>query len=104
MRSALALAAICACLLGSAWAQPKPLPEKPAQQGAHGDLLGAPNDADTALRAHDLGGSCFVVEREPGDAGGLRIPQQVVCPTFAPPEVGSAEAPPNPALSPAPKR
>jgi hypothetical protein len=27
-------------------------------------------------------GRCIEVEREPGPAGGLRIPRQTVCPTF----------------------
>lgn len=29
-------------------------------------------------------GRCIEVEREPGPDGGLRIPTQAVCPTFAP--------------------
>lgn len=98
MRHVLALAAMGACLLGSAWAQTKPPPEKPAQQ-AYDDLLGAPDQAP-ALRTHDLGGGCFVIEREPGAAGGLRIPEQVVCPPFAAPEARPPEAPPIPAPSP----
>lgn len=29
-------------------------------------------------------GRCIEVEREPGPEGGLRVPRQNVCPTFAP--------------------
>lgn len=29
-------------------------------------------------------GRCIEAEREPGPEGGLRIPRQTVCPTFAP--------------------
>lgn len=29
-------------------------------------------------------GRCIEAEREPGPDGGLRIPRQAVCPTFAP--------------------
>jgi len=28
--------------------------------------------------------ACFVIEREPGAQGGLRIPRQIVCPPFKP--------------------
>ena len=30
--------------------------------------------------------SCFEIEREPGNAGGLRIPRQTVCPSAASPQ------------------
>lgn len=102
MRGVLALAAVCGCLLGSASAQTKAPPQKPSEHEVHDDdLLGAPNEApETALRTHDLGGACFVIEREPDNAGGLRIPQQVVCPPFAAPEARPEEAPLVPAPSP----
>lgn len=29
-------------------------------------------------------GRCIEIEREPGPDGGLRVPRQTVCPTFAP--------------------
>lgn len=40
---------------------------------------------ETRLRVSDIDEStCFEIEREPGEEGGLRIPRQTVCPSAAP--------------------
>ena len=44
-------------------------------------------DGEASLHVSELqDSSCFEIEREPGDAGGLRIPRQTVCPSATPPQ------------------
>jgi len=45
------------------------------------------SENEARLRVSDVeGSSCFEIEREPGNKGGLRIPRQTVCPSAAPPQ------------------
>ena len=45
------------------------------------------SDGEANLRVSEIkDSSCFEIEREPGYAGGLRIPRQTVCPSAASPQ------------------
>ena len=45
------------------------------------------SDGEANLRVSEIkDSSCFEIEREPGNAGGLRIPRQTVCPSAASPQ------------------
>ena len=45
------------------------------------------SDGEASLHVTEIkDSSCFEIEREPGDEGGLRIPRQTVCPSATPPQ------------------
>ena len=43
-------------------------------------------DGEKALIIEELDNGCFIIQRDPTKEGGLRVPQQKVCPTVDPDE------------------